>query len=91
MKFSPNGKYVVLGTSENLLLLLDATSGLITQRLLANYNPSDMKLLPMLDFTPDSRFLMSGSLNPQQNVFIWNLDSGQQVPLMQFHLANTGS
>lgn len=27
MKFSPNGKYLLLGTRENLLLLLDAFKG----------------------------------------------------------------
>lgn len=38
-----------------------------------------------LDFTPDSKYVLSGSANSKQNIFIWNLETGQQVNLMQFH------
>lgn len=91
MKFSPNGKFLLLATGKDTLLLLNAHSGLIAQRLQASFNPSDLSTLPAIDFTPDSRFLISGSQNPQQNMFVWNLETYQQVPLMQFHLTNNGS
>lgn len=39
MKFSPNGKHILLGTQDNLITLLDANVGTITQRFNANFNP----------------------------------------------------
>ena len=43
MKFSPNGKYILLGTQDNLITLLDANLGSITKRFSANFNPSSLK------------------------------------------------
>lgn len=43
MKFSPNGKYILLGTQENLIMLLDANLGTITQRFTANFNPQSLR------------------------------------------------
>ena len=39
MKFSPNGKYVLLGTRENLIMLLDAFKGTMVQRFEGQFNP----------------------------------------------------
>ena len=91
MKFSPDGNYILLGTQENLIMLLDANSGLIIKRFEGLFNPSLKKLansqdiappnilgytncpLLAIEFTPDSKYVISGSSNPQKNVFIWNI------------------
>ena len=36
-------------------------------------------------FSPDTRYVISGSANPRQNVFLWNIETGREVPMMQFH------
>lgn len=40
MKFSPNGMYVLLGTRDNTILLLDAFKGTMVQRFEGQFNPN---------------------------------------------------
>jgi hypothetical protein len=40
LKFSPDGNFILLGTQENLIMLLDANSGLIVKRFEGLFNPS---------------------------------------------------
>lgn len=94
MKFSPNGKHILLITRQNLLLLLDAFQGTITQKLEGSFsgvasNEHSMLLQhsTMIEagFSPDSRYVVTGSANPAQNLFMWNAETGKEVKLMQFH------
>ena len=39
MKFSPNGMYILLGTRENTIFLLDAFKGTMVMRFEGQFNP----------------------------------------------------
>jgi WD40 repeat protein len=101
MKFSPNGKYILLGTRDNVIMLLDAFKGSMVRKLEGNFSSSEVagspcggdQAVPFLKhvvnlecgFSPDSRYVISGSANPRKNVLIWNIDTGAEVSLTQFH------
>ena len=40
MKFSPNGMYILLGTRENTIFLMDAFKGTMIQQFEGQFNPS---------------------------------------------------
>lgn len=94
MRFSPNGKYILLGTRQNVIMLLDAFKGTMVKRFEGNFsgvnNGEQSMLLQHVvniecGFSPDSQYVISGSANSRQNVFIWNIETGKEVHLMQFH------
>ena len=91
MRFSPNGSYILLGTRENTIMLLDAFKGTMIQKFEGQFTaaPGDQQLHHQVNlecgFSPDSKYVISGSSNSRQNVFIWNIATGKEVPLMQFH------
>lgn len=67
MKFSPNGEYLVLATSDNSIILLDAFEGAELYKYTNFLNESS---IIECSFTPDSKFILSGSENGV--VHVWN-------------------
>lgn len=67
MKFSPNGEYLVLATSDNSIILLDAFEGAELYKYTNFMNESS---IIECSFTPDSKFILSGSENGL--VHVWN-------------------
>jgi COMPASS component SWD2 len=67
MKFSPNGEYLVLSTSDNSIILLDAFAG---SELFKFTNFLNESSIIECSFTPDSKFIISGSENGV--VHVWN-------------------
>lgn len=67
MKFSPNGEYLVLATSDNSIILLDAFKGAELYKYTNFLNESS---IIECSFTPDSKFILSGSENGV--VHVWN-------------------
>jgi COMPASS component SWD2 len=64
MKFSPNGKYILLATQQNLILLLDAFKGTIVRKFEAPINGNPCSNIRVESgFSPDSNYVMSGSTN----------------------------
>ena len=62
MKFSPNGKYILLATRQNSLMLLDAFKGTMVQRFEGSF--SGEPTLPLeCGFSPDSKYVITGSAN----------------------------
>ena len=71
MKFSPNGEYLVLATSDNSIILLDAFEG---NELYKYTNFMNESSIIECSFTPDSKFILSGSENGL--VHVWNTQGG---------------
>jgi len=71
LKFSPNGKFILLATRQNLIMLMDAFNGTIIKRFEGNFsgvNTNDHMLLQHSTyiesgFSPDSKYVISGSAN----------------------------
>lgn len=75
LKFSPDGKYVMITTKGSVIRILDAYSGEPVYTLTASPNPDKIHIDAA--FTPDSRYVVSGSAAGV--VHIWNLETGYKV------------
>ncbi|KAI5700094.1 WD repeat-containing protein 82-like [Diaphorina citri] len=75
LKFSPDGKLILVSTNGSIIRLFDAFNGNCVQSLsgVLNNNASPLEAT----FTPDSQFVASGSTDGQ--VHIWNAERGYKV------------
>lgn len=80
MKFSNDGQYILLATSDNSIILLDAYEGLEKQKFT---NFSNESSIIECSFTPDSQFVISGSENGL--VHVWDL-KGEDVAKLASHV-----
>lgn len=74
LKFSPNGNFLMLGTTTNQIVIIEPFDG--KQLCTINEPMNDLNTGQILEagFSPDSRYLVSGSENPKQKIYIWNLE-----------------
>ena len=73
--FSPNGRMVASGGSFSLIKIWDATSGRELHSMRA-----DAEWIYPLAFSPDSKFLASGSNNLEgRTVKFWDVDTGKEA------------
>ncbi|KAJ4460783.1 putative histone H3 methyltransferase complex and RNA cleavage factor II complex; subunit SWD2 [Paratrimastix pyriformis] len=87
LKFSPDGKYMLLPTRHHGILLLDAFTG-SKLRTLRDHYPPDHTLrpsptAPLLEasFSPDSQFIASGAADGR--VLVWSAERGVPVAIWQ--------
>ncbi|CAJ0579886.1 unnamed protein product, partial [Mesorhabditis spiculigera] len=72
MKFSPDGKHIMLTTNGEVIKIIDAFKGVLTHTLRGHQNA---KRLPLeATFTPDSQFVLCGSSNGLIN--LWSVENG---------------
>ncbi|KAL7015399.1 hypothetical protein ACKWTF_016431 [Chironomus riparius] len=77
LKFSNNGKYLMINTSSALTLMIDVATGKMCNRL---YGYNNKLSLPIdTCFTPDSKFVLGGSQDGK--VHIWNLETHDKIIL----------
>lgn len=82
LKFSNTGKHILLSTIENSIIILDAYDGFIRHKLTDHINESS--LLLEASFTPDSRYVLSGSEDGR--VLIWDVENGTLVSSHEAHI-----
>ncbi|XP_057372682.1 WD repeat-containing protein 82-like [Daphnia carinata] len=75
LKFSPDGKTILLSTNSSIIRLVDAFHGNPTHTLTGHLN--DKKLPLEASFSPDSQFVFSGSTDGR--VHVWHAESGHKV------------
>ena len=68
---------ILLGSTENSILLIDSFDGKLKHKFAAPINELATGQILEAGFSPDSRFLVSGSENSKQKVFIWNIETGK--------------
>ena len=61
MKFSPDGQFILLGTTESTIVLIDSFEGKLKHKFQAQMNELGTGQLLEAGFSPDSRYLVSGS------------------------------
>lgn len=83
MKFSYDGAYILLSTTDNVIVLIEAFEGKMMHKFTGNFNESGSLL--EAGFSPDSKYVITGSEAAKQKIFIWNIQTGKQVTLMDFH------
>ncbi|KAF6034374.1 WDR82 [Bugula neritina] len=75
LKFSPDGKLILLSTNGQTLRLVDAFQGGPLQTFMGFTN--NKKIALEASFTPDSQFVLNGSTDGK--VHIWNTETGSKV------------
>ncbi|CAG07006.1 unnamed protein product [Tetraodon nigroviridis] len=78
IKFSNDGKLILLSTNGAALRILDAFKGVVLHSF-GGYNNSKGVTLEA-SFTPDSQFVMIGSEDGK--IHVWNAESGMKVALL---------
>ena len=75
LKFSPDGKSILISTNGSVIKLIDSYNGSTLQSFTGHMNS---KMLPLeASFSPDSQFVISGSSDGR--IHIWNSENGQKV------------
>merc|ERR1711994_849965 len=75
LKFSPDGKSILISTNGSVIKLIDSYNGTNLQTFTGHLNS---KQLPLeASFSPDSQFVISGSSDGR--IHIWNSENGQKV------------
>jgi len=86
MKFSPDGKYLLLSTTENIIFLIDSFSGAKVQQYQSFTNDSGSAI--EASFSPDAQYVMSGSEDGK--IHVWNTLSGEEVSVWKGHSGPVG-
>jgi len=75
LKFSPDGKTILISTNGSHIRLIDSFSGNTLQTFTGHLNSKNIPL--EASFSPDSQFVISGSTDGR--VHIWNAENGTKV------------
>jgi len=86
MKFSPDGKYLLLSTNESLIFLIDSFSGAKVQQYQSFANDSGSSI--EASFSPEAQYVISGSEDGK--VHVWNTLSGEEVSVWKGHAGPVG-
>jgi COMPASS component SWD2 len=85
MRFSPDGLLILLGTTENTIILIDAFEGQLKHKFTAQFNELSTGSILEAGFSPDSKYMITGSENAKQKIMLWNIESGKEVKVLDFH------
>lgn len=83
MRFSPDGKYILLTMDQARILLMDSYEGRIVQSYTSFTNSKQTAL--EATFSPDGQFVLSGS--EDGSIHVWETVSGRSVSVMRGHPA----
>jgi len=78
LKFSPDGKTIMIYTNGNVIHTIDAFSGQPQNTLTGYENKKNINL--EASFTPDSQFIFSGSSDSK--IHIWNANTGVPIKIL---------
>ncbi|XP_067144914.1 WD repeat-containing protein 82-like [Centruroides vittatus] len=78
LKFSPDGKTILISTNGQVIHLIDAFGGSALQTFTDHVNN---RAIPLeASFSPDSQFVFSGSTDG--NIHVWNSESGVETAIL---------
>ena len=75
LKFSPNGQYLMLGTTNNTIAIIEPFDGKLLCKITEPINELGTSQILEAGFSPESRYLVSGSEYPKQKIFICNIEA----------------
>jgi COMPASS component SWD2 len=78
LKFSPDGKTILVSTNGSMIKLIDAFTGNVLHTFTGHAN---VKNIPIeASFTPDSQYVLSGSSDGR--IHIWSVEKGNKVAVL---------
>mmetsp|Transcript_17422 Transcript_17422/g.28613 ORF Transcript_17422/g.28613 Transcript_17422/m.28613 type:complete len:274 (+) Transcript_17422:203-1024(+) len=87
LKFSNDGKYLLLSTGESAIFLIDAFTGQKLQVYTGHVNDNGSQL--EASFSPDAQFVISGS--EDGTVHVWQTQTGKEVAVWRGHAGAVGA
>jgi len=75
LKFSPDGKSILISTNGSVIKLIDSYNGTSLQTFTGHLNSKQIPL--EASFSPDSQFVISGSSDGR--IHIWNSENGMKI------------
>ena len=81
IKFSNDGKYILVVTNSEILYMIDAFTGHVKHKLSGHLNQSGLDI--DANFTPDVKYVYSGSQDG--NIYFWETETGKQVTVLEGH------
>lgn len=66
-------------------MLIDSYEGKVKHKFKALFNELATGSVLEAGFSPDCKYLVSGSENQKQKVYIWNIETGKEIKLIDFH------
>jgi len=86
MKFSNDGKFILLSTTTNIIFLLDAFTG-EQKQVYTSFSNSTGSVLEA-SFSPDAQYVLSGS--DDGTVHVWETFTGREIAVWKGHSGPTG-
>lgn len=87
MKFSLDGKLMLLSTTQGRVLLLDAFDGKLMQTFTGHDNTNQLPLEAC--FSPDADFVLSGS--EDGTIWRWRVSTAEALPVLRGHAGPVGA
>lgn len=85
LKFSPDGKTILVSTNGSMIKLIDAFDGHVIHSFTTHSNVRNIPL--EASFSPDSQFIMCGSSDGK--IHIWNAEKGNKVAVLNSEHSET--
>jgi len=81
IKFSPDGKLLLLPTTKNKIFLMDSFNGDLKQTFTGFPNSSNLHL--EASFSPDGQYVLSGA--EDGSIYVWETSTGKRVSIWKGH------
>lgn len=78
LKFSPDGKTILVSTNGSMIKLIDAFTGNVLHTFTGHVNAKNIPI--EASFTPDSQYVLSGSSDGR--IHIWSVEKGNKVAVL---------
>lgn len=85
LKFSPDGKTILVSTNGSMIKLIDAFNGHVIHTFTTHANIRNIPL--EASFSPDSQFIMCGSSDGK--IHIWNAEKGNKIAVLNSEHSET--
>lgn len=88
LRFLPDGRLLAVGQSDGHLRLIDRTTGEVRTDIPP---PTPESYLAALAFTPDGKQVLTGYSEPDTNIYVWSLPTGERTGQLTGHYSSVYS